>query len=73
MSTYLGTDMTEADKLKAAAEKEAAEKDAPKAFTKMTNITKKPLYLACGTVQPGETVAYNNAEYSTLYLFLEAK
>lgn len=64
--------MTEADKLKAAAEKAAAEK-APKAFTKMTNITKKPLYLACGTVQPGETVPYNNAEYSTLHLFLEAK
>ena len=53
--------------------KEAAEKEAPKAFTKMTNITKKPLYLACGTVQPGETVPYNNAEYSTLHLFLEAK
>jgi len=41
-------------------------------YTQMTNITKKPLYLACGTVQPGETVPYNNAEYSTLHLFLEA-
>lgn len=55
------------------AKKEATEKTAPKPFTEMTNITKKPLYLACGTVQPGETVPYNNAEYSTLHLFLEAK
>lgn len=56
---------------KEAAEKEAAEKP-PKVFTRMTNITKKPLFLACGTVQPGETVPYNNAEYSTLHLYLEA-
>lgn len=44
-----------------------------KTFTKMTNVSNKTLYLACGTVKPGETVEFNQAEWSSLVGKLEAK
>lgn len=44
-----------------------------KAFTKMTNVSDKTLYLSCGSVKPGETVEFNQAEWSSLVGKLEAK
>lgn len=53
--------------------KKEPEKEVAKGYTKMTNVSKRQLHLACGLVQPGETVAFNVAEYSMLHLLLEPK
>jgi hypothetical protein len=43
----------------------------PKGFTKMRNKSKQILQLASGALAPEKTAAYNAAEFSTLYMFLE--
>jgi hypothetical protein len=40
-------------------------------FTMMRNVSGKILQLACGAVEPGEEVAFNAAEFSMLYMYLE--
>ena len=49
--------------------KEVVEK--PKGFTKMRNISGNTLQLTCGAVAPKEEVPLNEAELSTLHMFLE--
>jgi hypothetical protein len=46
-------------------------KEKPKGFTKMRNISKQTLQLTVGSLLPEKTTAYDAAEFSTLFMFLE--
>jgi hypothetical protein len=51
--------------------KPKVEPESPKGFTKMQNTSPFTLQLSCGEVKPGDTVDFNQAEYSVLYSSLK--